>query len=52
MADKESNRAAALKLYEGKALDQNEERSLNTARNQAGSEGKALNKIVSTGKPQ
>ena|GEM_PF-3172481 len=50
MADKEGNRASARKLHEGKSLTQDEERSLNTARNQAGSEGKALNKIISTGK--
>jgi hypothetical protein len=51
MADKAGNRAAALKLYEGKSLDQNEERSLETARNQAGSEGRTLDRIVATGKP-
>jgi len=51
MADKQGNRDAALKLHEGKPLNQDEERSLNTARNQAGSEGKDLNKIVATGKP-
>ena len=50
MASKEDNRAAALKLYESKTLTQDEERSLKTARNQAGSEGRTLDRIVSTGK--
>jgi hypothetical protein len=50
MADKAQNRAAALKLYNGESLTQNEERALTTARNQAGSEGNALNRIIGGGK--
>ena len=46
IADVPGNRAAAEKLYKGQTLTQNEERSLKTARNQAGEEGKKLNRIV------
>ena len=50
VASKEQNRAAALKLYRGESLTQDEERALTTARNQAGAEGKALNRIIGGGK--
>lgn len=50
IATEASNRAAAQRKAEGKTLTQDEERDLNTAVNQAGSEGKALKRILGGGK--
>jgi len=52
MATVEGNRAAALKVHEGKPLTQDEQRGLTTARNTAGTESRNLDHIVETGRPQ
>jgi len=52
MATEASNRAAALKVHEGKKLTQDEERGLETARNTAGTESRNLDHIVEHGRPQ
>lgn len=44
-------RAAALKKHEGKTLSQDEQRNLDRALSQSGSESQALGRIIATGKP-
>lgn len=50
MASHEQNKAAAIKVSQGKPLTQDERRSLDTAANQAGSNGKELNRLMGGGK--
>jgi len=50
MASKEENRASARKVAEGKSLNQDEQRALDTASGQAGSEGKELKRLMGGGK--
>jgi len=51
VATKESNRAAAIKYGKGQSLDQDEERGLNTASNQSGTEGDYLKHLMGGGAP-
>lgn len=50
MASHEQNKAAAIKKSEGKPLTQDEQRDLDRAASQAGSNGRELNRLIGGGR--